>query len=191
MEVIATLDLGPEDREELARILRCDEDELGQHLADYACAALTEYTQMFLGKRVFRRGTDHSEYRLLLLIQGPFGGRVPDEQEVSRLFQTTATESRALIRSVISKYQYLLRDAIDASLRALVETAAQDHDGGPFTVMIRSQNMVDELNRLLAEIDGSLPPVRKKRGGVTTYEIEPSSRARLVARLRLEEAEDG
>lgn len=191
MEITATLDLGPEERNELSRILGCDEGRLEQHLEAYASAALNEYVQMFLGNRVFHRGSDHHEYRLFLLITGPFQGRIPDEQEVSRLFQTTTSESRRLIRSVMSKYQYLLREAIDGSLRTVVEAATQEDQGDLFTIVIRSQNLADELNRQLAEIDGSLPPVKKKRGSVSSYELAPSSRARLAARLGLEDGEDG
>jgi len=40
------------------------------------------------------------EYRLLLLIQKVFGNRIPDEAEVSRFFQSTTSESRALPRAV-------------------------------------------------------------------------------------------
>lgn len=66
---------------------------------------------MFIGQRVFTRGRDIQEYRLFLLIRGPFGNTIPDDQMVCDLFQTT-TQSRALVRSVMSKYQYELSQAI-------------------------------------------------------------------------------
>jgi hypothetical protein len=83
---------------------------------------------MFLGQKVFRRGSDILEYRLFLLIEKALEGQIPDEQVVSNLFQTTPTESRSLIRSVMSKYQYQLRGAIEYSIRAILENASKDND---------------------------------------------------------------
>jgi hypothetical protein len=44
---------------------------------------------------------------------------------------------------------------------------------------VNSLNVVDELNRVLAELDGTLEQVAKKRGSVSTYEFSPASHARL------------
>jgi hypothetical protein len=44
---------------------------------------------------------------------------------------------------------------------------------------VHSLNLVDELNRKLAEIDSALPAVQKKQGSVSTYELQPSSYERL------------
>jgi len=183
MEVTSTLNLSAEDQKELTKILGCPTNKLGETLSAHASAALEEYVTMFLGQKVFRRGSDQLEYRLFLLIEKAFGNKIPDEQEVSRLFQTTASESRSLIRSVMSKYQYQLKTAIDQSMKYVLKTAKQSQQGGSFTVIINSTNIVAEFNRVLADIDGKLKPVSKKRGSVSTYEIAPSSYTRLCQRL--------
>jgi hypothetical protein len=185
MEVIATLNLNLNETNELARILEAVPDELPAKLTGFASAALREYVSMFLGQRVFSRGSDILEHRLFLLIEEALGNTIPDEQEVSHLFQTTATESRSLIRSVMSKYQYQLKTAIETSLQEIVKSAKQTQKGYPFLIVVNSQNLIDELNRLLAEIDGTLPPVIKQRGNVSTYVIQPSSHARLKKYLRI------
>jgi hypothetical protein len=57
-------------------------------------------------------------------------------------------------------------------------------------IKTRSQNVVEELNRQLASIDGSLTPVvTKKRGSVSIYEIKASSYTRLCEKFGIE-AED-
>jgi hypothetical protein len=183
MDITTTLVLSVQETNELARILECDPKDLPQKLSSYSAAAIREYVDMFLGKRVFKRGSDLNEYRLFLLIEEAFKNMIPDEQEVSHLFQTTTTESRSMIRSVMSKYQYQLKAAIDDSLLRIVQTAKQDTAGGPFTVIINSQNLVDELNRVLQEIDGSLPLVTKERLSVSTYKIPASSCAELRKHL--------
>jgi len=188
MRIEIEIELTEDDEKELAQILRCAPEGLSERLVPYGAAAVREYIEMFLGRRFFRRGSDHNEYRLLLLILGPLGKRMPDEREVSKLFQTTVTESRALIRAVMAKYQYILRQAVDDSLGAVLKSASREEEDGPYSVAIQSKHVLDELNRLLAEMDGSLPAVRKKTGCVSIYTIAESSFVRLCRHLGLNEA---
>lgn len=183
MRVNATIDLTENDVTELARILACDERELSATLATHASAALEEYVTMFLGQKVFKRGSDIMEYRLFLLIKYAFDDRIPDVSQVCRLFQITATESRSLIRSVMSKYQYQLHSAVDRSVTAILGSANQANEGEPYLITINNANIIEALNLALAEIDGTLKQVSKQRGSVTTYEIAPASYARLCERF--------
>lgn len=98
--------ISADDRAQLAAILGIEERDLDQRLALVATAATAEYVEQFLGRKVFTRGSDIREYRLYCLIQRLYQSRFPNEGEVSALFQTTASQSRALIRAVSSKYQY-------------------------------------------------------------------------------------
>lgn len=183
MKINTTVELSEVDQQELARILGCSIVDISDSLSSYSSAALKEYISMFLGQKIFRRGSDINEYRLFLLITNVFKNRIPDEQEVCRLFQTSATESRALIRAVMSKFQYQLRDAIDNSIRRSLTSAQQEGDTGPYVVTINSQNVVEELNRALASIDGTLQQIKKKRGSVSTFEISPAAHARLTEKF--------
>ncbi len=185
MNVGAKLSLSQPELGALAQILDVKEEDLPKELEAYASAALFEYVTMFLGQKVFRRGSDLQEYRLLLLIDMVFDSMIPDEEAVCHLFQTTAAESRALIRRVMSKYQYQLKTAIDKTVKRVVKAATQDSESGSYSVAINSSSLVEELNRLLADIDGALQPVTKKRGSVSTFEISPASYAKLKARLGL------
>lgn len=183
MDVITTINLSNEESTELIQILGCDEANLSNELGKFASAALKEYISMFLGQKVFKRGTDILEYRLFLLIEEAFDNRIPDEQDVCGLFQTTSTESRSLIRSVISKYQYQLKSAVDKTIKTILETASRENDQTPYTATINSQNVVEEFNRQLASIDGNLTPVIKKRGSVSIYTIKASSYTRLCEKF--------
>jgi predicted transcriptional regulator len=186
MNVTATLNLDSNDEAEIAAILACQPNQLNAKLNELTAAAVKEYLTMIRGQKVFKRGTDMHEYRLFLLIESIFGGRIPDESSVSSLFQTTITESRSLIRAVISKYQYQLRACIDATIVAALNAATRGANTDPYSVVINSQNLVDELNKMLAEIDGNLASVAKRRGSVSTYEVSASSYNRLCARLGIQ-----
>jgi hypothetical protein len=138
---------------------------------------------MFLGQRVYTRGSDIREYRLLLLVKHALGGRLPSETTVSRIFQTTESQSRSLIRSVMSKFQYELRAEIDATLKDTLASAHQETNDADYEVVIDSDNVIDELNRRIQGIDGTLPAIQKKRGTASTYTLRPSAHARLTEAL--------
>lgn len=183
MDISVTLNFEESDNNELAAILNCNKSEVPVAVKKLADAAIQEYLTMIRGQKVFKRGTDILEYRLLLLIQYHFNGIIPDEREVSALFQTTLTESRSLIRAVISKYQYHLKETVKNTMRKILETIEEATDTSPYEVIINSQNIVDELNKLIAEIDGTLPSVTKKRSCVSTYDIPRSSYTKLIEKL--------
>ena len=83
----------------------------------------------------------------------------------------------------MSKFQYQLRGAIENSIRRSLDAAQQDEENGPYVVTINSSNVVEELNRTLASIDGTLQQIKKRRGSVSTYEISPASYERLRERF--------
>jgi hypothetical protein len=187
MDVTASIELSESEQKRLAAIIGCEMDELAERLAPYAGAALEEYVRMFLGQRAFARGSDIREYRLLLLIQKAHGGNIPDEANVSALFQTTSGQSRGLIRAVLSKFQYDLEGGLRETLKAVLEAAEWQDDGRIWTTIIHSSNVVDALNREAEATAGDLPPVVKSTGTMARFEIKPSTYQRLRERLGLSE----
>jgi hypothetical protein len=178
-DVKATLNLAPQEEAELARVLRCKPADLAMKLAPYASAALTEYVMMFLGQKVFTRGSDLREYRLPLLIQQVFGNHIPDEAPVSRLFQTRSSESRALLRAVMSKYQSQSHNAAESSIKDVLAGAKADSKEGPWLMTVDNTIIVEHLNRALAEADGTLDRVIRHGNSISTYEAKPSSFKKL------------
>lgn len=178
---------GAGDSAMLAEILNCSPMELEQALQPYARAAATEYVEMFLGRKVFTRGSDIREYRLFLLMREVFG-RLPTEQEVSDLFQTTETQSRGLIRSVMSKYQYELTEVLTKSMKSTIEAARQDphaEQGDDWYITVSSEYIVEALNRLIAQRDGTLTRIVLRKGTASSYVIKPSTRTALRDELGL------
>lgn len=176
------MELSDSERSQLAMILEVEPDEVDKALTRYGAAATEEYVRMMLGQRVFTRGQDVREYRLLLLIKHVFAPTLPSEQQVSRLFQTTATQSRALLRAVMSKYQYELREVIRATLAGVLARAffRDEDEVWEFTA---DTETVAALNRELMAVDGTLPEVTHAIGTVGMYEIHPSAYHALRERL--------
>lgn len=170
-----------DEKRQLAATLGCDSKDLHRSLKGYGEAATEEYVRMILGQKVFTRGTDIREYRLSLLITHVFAGRLPSEQTISALFQTTAAQSRALLRAVMSKYQYELQDAIRASLRDELHRATQQQS--EWLLICDSDNIIEALNREVAKINGELPPITRSRGTVGAYDIANSTYQALLTRF--------
>jgi hypothetical protein len=173
--VTATLDLTAENETQLAEIMGCSVAQLSSKLALYASAALTEYVMMFLGQRVFTRGSDMREYRLLLLIQKAMENNIPDEASVSRLFQTTTSESRVLLRAVMSKYQAESHGAAEQSIKRVLAKATFPEEGNAWQITIDNTIIVEHLNRALVETDGTLAKVAKHGQSVSSYDVTPAS----------------
>lgn len=188
MKVKATLnlDLTTEEEELLADILSCAKEKLAEKLQPIAKAAIEEYIRMILGQKVFTRGQDIREYRLFLLIKELFQGKIPDDQKISDLFQTTPNESRSLIRSVLSKYQYELKHSITQTLEDIIKNVNKDSETGDLIITVNSISKIEELNRILLSIDGTLPQISKKPKSVSTYLLKRSSYMRLCEHFHIQ-----
>jgi len=123
MKLTIEVGLTGDEEANLRLILRQEKGKWPAAFEPYAAGAAEEYARMFLGQRVFTRGSDMREYRLALLIRRAFGNKIPDEQTVCDLFQCTLSQSRALLRAVMSKYQYELSTAINETLAAVIAKA--------------------------------------------------------------------
>lgn len=190
MNINFNINLQKDEIDQLAGILECTQKELPAIIAPYAKAALEEYIRMFIGQRVFTRAADFREYRLFLLIQHVFDNEIPNEQQISDLFQTTANQSRTLTRSVMSKYQYDLARAIEKSLSIAIENAKYSKEDECYLITVDNENIIETLNRLIGSIDGTLPPIIKKRNTVSTYKLEKSSRLKIMENLGIEIQEE-
>jgi hypothetical protein len=185
MNVNIQIQLSDHEKLELSHIIGCEASGLSDQLAKYASAATEEYCSMVQGKKIFKRGSDMLEYRLLLLIEHVYANQIPSDQQVCRIFQMTLTESRSLIRAVMSKYQYRLKTTITKSMIGVVSSASSAEEGGFLTVSIANKNIADNLNALLADKDGGLQPVAKKKGSVAEYVISPASHKALMKILEI------
>lgn len=185
------MNLTEDEKSQLQVTLGCSSAELGTILDRYAEAAREEYVRMVLGQRVFTRGQDLLEYRLLLLIQHVFGGQLPSEQQISAVFQTTASQSRTLLRSILAKYRYELGQATVATIRTLLADARMDPDDSDVDeddektrlLTIDNATVVEEINSRIVSIDPSLPPLEKQPRTGAVFKIKASSFNKLQEQL--------
>jgi hypothetical protein len=183
--------LSAEERRQLAHALGCAVGELDGRLKSVSEAATREYVAMFLGQEGFSRVDDFLVWRLYLLIDTVFAHRLPSAATVSALFQTTASRSRTLLRSVMSKYQYQLQAAITGSLQQLLEDSEAASDETAARVIVPgSDTLIDALNDRIAVRGGDYPAIVKVHGHVNQYRVEKSSFDALVEILATEHSDD-
>jgi len=174
MKVTIEVDLTKDEEKSLQRILRQEKEKWPAGFEPYAAAAVEEYARMFLGQRVFTRGSDVREYRLALLIRTAFGNKIPDEQTVGDLFQCTLSQSRALLRAVMSKYQYELSNAISNTLSEVLGKARKIEGKDAYVISVSNENVVAELNKVLARKPGQDEIARQTRK-LGTYELRAAA----------------
>jgi hypothetical protein len=179
------LGLTQEEFNELCFIFECGHEGLESKIAPIFLAAAKEYSLMLLGEKAYTRGSDIRELRLFLLLKTILTSNVPLESLVGKFFQTTPSASRSLIRSVFAKYQIPLREEINQVLRDTVEHAFRIQQQPQRFLTINSSILVEELNKILIEIDGKLPAIVRAQGSVCTYEIKLSSLRTLQERFGL------
>jgi|SRR5690554_2607051 len=164
---------------DLIEIVKCRKEDFETHLSRIASAATEEYIRMMLGEKSFSRGSDIREYRLCLLIQHFFNGRIPDERTISSLFQTTLTESRTLLRSTLAKYHYTLERAVIDSIKDIILSDFNKDDDGNRILINAPDNIIEEMNKRISEIDGTHKPITKQRGSLQVYLIPPATYSSL------------
>lgn len=176
-----------EEKEKLMILLRIhSETDFLNAVGKVALASLTEYKEMLLGNGLPTRADEIKQHRLLHLVKHYFLGTIPTEAEVSSMFQLTESESRSLIRNVRTRFRYQLESEIFNTLRATVNLAEQS--GTFYKVVIQSDNVLEELNRIIAINAPNLDPITKSRNSARQYEISLDSYELLVNHFNLQAA---
>lgn len=162
--------LDEQEIQKLMTLFNCqNNEEFNLALKNVTLAALTEYKEMLLGKGLPTRADEIKQHRLFHLVKHYFQGVMPTEAEVSSMFQLTETESRALIRNVRTRFRYQLEAEILNTLQQTVISAELNED--KYHVVIQSDNVLEELNRVVSTNAPQLDPITKVRGSARKYQI--------------------
>ena len=144
-------------------------EEFTASLHGIAISALVEYKEMLLGKGLPTRADEIKQHRLFHLVKHYFKGVIPTEVEVSKMFQLTESESRALIRNVRTRFRYQLEHEIMTTLQQTIRAA--ELEGDVYQAVIQSDNVLEELNRLISTHAPQLDPITKVRNSARKYQI--------------------
>jgi hypothetical protein len=176
-----------DERNKLEELFRCDEDHpFDVAISRVVLSSLAEYKDMLLGMRLPSRADEIRQHRLFHLIKHYFLGRLPSEAEVSSMFQLTQSRSRSLIRYVMTRFRYELEEEIRNTLIQNLQQARFNNDANEYRLVIQSDNVLEELNRIIATIAPALDPIRKVRNMSRTFAISEDSYRELRSYFGIE-----
>jgi hypothetical protein len=178
-----------DEKENLKMLFSANTDEkFREALNKVVLAALDEYRDMFLGMGLPARANEIREFRLFYLIKRYFDLRIPDELEVSTMFQLPQSRAKTLILYVLTRFRYNLEEEINETLKNIVSSAEKADDAKEYGVFIGSENMVDELDRIITKFGGlRLKKLTKMRNESNMYSIAPDSYKLLYDHLKIKE----
>jgi hypothetical protein len=170
-----------DERQRLERLFKAKGNaKFSEALQKVVRAALNEYKEMFLGISLPSRAGEIRERRLLHLIKHYFLVGLPSEAEVSSMFQLTRSQSKSLIRNVMTKFHYDLKQEALNTLIKTVDQAKWNANRNEYHVAIQSDVVLNELNRIIGTEIPHLDPVSKVKDMARTYSISKDSRNALV-----------
>lgn len=183
VEIRFKIDLDDETEKRLIDVLQTKASELPKTLSIYSRAALLEYIEMFCGNMSLRMAVDTREQRLLQIILAAYEGNIPDEATVARLFHLTRGQARSLLRTVLEKKAFELKDHVHKACIAVL--VAVDDTANPIEVTIKNPRVFESLNQILTD-DGRVPLL--ERVAISKYKLDKVS---LVALRKFFEMGDG
>ena len=157
--------------ERVVQALGCKPSKLSETLSIYGKAALLEYIEMFRGNASLRLAVDTREQRLLQIILSVYEGELPGEAVVARLFHLTRSQARSLLRTVLEKKAFELREHISKACVSVLEPI-DVNSSNPIEVMINNPRVFEVLNQILTD-NGKAPLLEKVT--VTKYTLDKAA----------------
>jgi hypothetical protein len=152
---IEEIDISVTDRTIILQSLNIeDPTEIQGVLSKIAKCSLLEYRKMFIEKGLPTKAAEVMQERLFYLIKGYFHNRLPNEQEISTIFQLTSSGAKTLLKNTMSRYRIHLKNEIRDSIKIVLNNVALD--GGVGTAIIQSSALKDEINTILTQKAPSL-----------------------------------
>lgn len=159
--------LNEDNKQRLKNTLNTGDEDLNMN--GIILASFLEYKDMLLGNGLPTRADEIKQHRLFHLIKHYFRGRIPNEAEVSRMFQLTESESKSLIKNVRTRFRYQLESEINNTLKQVMLEYTKNDD--KYEVIIQSDNVLEELNRILTQVNPVLEPIKKVRDSSRKYSM--------------------
>lgn len=153
-------------------------EELKDDLKKVILSSLSEYKEMFVGRGFPTRADEIRQYRLFYLIKYYFKA-LPSESEVSSMFQETQSRSKSLIRLVLTRFRYDLKDEINNALINTLCSAKKKNKDPSYHVTIQSDIIVEELNRIINKKAPKCLIIKKVSGTGRNYSISEDSYDKL------------
>ena len=132
-------------------------------------SAFMEYIKMFKEKGIPSRADEVKQERLYFLILYYFEQKLPNENEISTIFQLTSSESKTLLKNTKSRYRTKINLEIINTLIETLKSAILNDDVDAYEFVCTSASTIDELNMIVNKEGPTLEPITKIRGSSAKF----------------------
>ena len=138
----------PEEEIEKLKLLFSEAD-IKLLVEKLALASLDEYKNMLFNQGIPSSIKDIRETRLFYLIKNIYKESIPNELQVSSIFQISESKSKALILSVIARFRNKLEEQINFTIAEIISKAMLNEEESEYELYIDSSNFIDEINHII------------------------------------------
>ncbi len=151
--------------------LEIDSDkELDIALEKLCKSAFMEYIKMFKERGLPNRADEVKQERLFQLLVHYFQDHMPQESEISTIFQITLAQSRTLLRNTNSRFRTLIMSYLKNSLQSILESAIFNEDTKKYELIIQSKVFYEEFITTINNRGPDLTQLRRVPNSASRYE---------------------
>jgi hypothetical protein len=172
MEITITIEdheLTKSDKTLIQECLGLAESDVSSALTKLSKTAFMEYVKMFKEKGIPTRADEVQQERLYFLLNYFYENRLPNESDISSIFQLTPSQSRTLLRNTKSRYRTKISEFIKNTLRDTVNSSTPANDESGYRFICTSPSTIEELNSIVSQKGPGLKPIEKIRGLSSVY----------------------
>jgi len=161
-----------------------EEAKLEEDLGKLAKAAFMEYVKMLTESGMPTKAEEMKQERLLFLLKYFFADRIPDENDLSLIFQITQSQSRTLLKNTKSRFRTKIEKNIRKSLlKAIEKETKPDIKNKMVYFECKSSAFIEELNSIIRLKASNNKPIQKKPETAGWYGCSKDTHEFLIKEL--------
>ena len=182
---IAEEDISTEDASLIRNCLSINtNEEYVEAIRRLLKTSIMEYKKMFKEKGLPTRADEVLQDRLFFLITFYYVNRLPNESEISSIFQLSSTQSKTLLKNTISRYRTRVTEQIRNTIYEVVRQGNRDEVKSQATMVIFSDNVLEQLNLIVSQYQPHFDKIARVRGSAGEYKCSLDTYNFLIEHLR-------
>jgi len=125
-----------------------DDVEIPNKLNHLARTSFLEYTDMITDIGIPSKVADIIQERLLLLIENYYED-IPNEIEISRMFNITTNRSRTILNNIKSIHRNRINDRLELALKEFIDSGQPIDNNTKYEYVVKSKPLMQELNEII------------------------------------------
>lgn len=184
MEITISINQSELDSTSLTILKDClgiyDQDEVNLALIKLCKSAFMEYIKMFRERGLPNRADEVKQERLYHLLLYYFEDRIPQESEISTIFQITLTQSRTLLRNTSSRFRTKIISFLSNTLFGILNGAKFNRETNKYELTILSKIFLEEFNTTINIKGPGLSILKKVKNSASRFECSEDTYNLLI-----------